>query len=1654
MKLLNWLPCVRPPQVEDAESPECYVVQAADPARKHNTIKRASLSSCIKHRYSSDLTLTRERAAGNSSLYSSAVGYAGLQSSRCPLLACAVFQIISPRMLSILKQLDDPMLATLMELGVDVPSNWRPTGDVCTAGHGGNNASGTRLCLCLASFCESEDSTKGLHLNTSGGELILALMELSLGLKNGIESQAKRMASRATTDHHWPAVGELEQCEHLVKGSHSFLVSSCYFRDRDTGSFQPAILVEMSSQHFEEHSHELSTLPHVITSASHHMSSQHVGRESNLTQKEEHSDLRPVTENPDDDDAHRFAKLPGYAEVCGDGPSIDGPYTERMPATPRPGLPFSMTSYSGLTSILDALPMMATMMDASGTIVLYKNKEAREYWDHVGRTQTATMEDEDSTTPVTAKLIMDLLFKDEVGTVCSSIANGQKWKGLLPVPRSPPSDSASLNAMVNLTIGSGRLFNSSDVLPIPPKIKSTCGTEASLESEIQVQNSPDSFPMPGETDNDEAMEICESDPANGTSQWPVPFSSPFLQPSIPPTISESFTTIFLGDDMQQGLSMEPHQSQPHQHGPIKASRSQSVKLPKLQNYDIMRRRRRSMLGASGLDEFSDCAALEPATSLADPNGLMDTQTFFGAQRVQEETGKQSSSPPFASSTEAFSDAGLGFRLSSRLLSIMHPTSEQQSIGSGDLSPSCRLYPVSQLAENSLRRRSLCFPTACRMDLMPMSADSHIIPENAEILLPLMMPGWRGLSAKSLKIGVKSTATQEVGDVASPAVQLGRRGLSTVSAKSETMSAKSTATQEVGDVASPAVQPGGRGLSAVSTKPLTMSAKSTATQEVGDVGSPAVQPGERGLSIVSTEIVVKSSGSTATNASIGDTLSPAGMITPSVFPTDDQPSSESTASLAACGGIIGARSSSVGGRALEDIGKGLSLSLSSETSTGFRLSNRLLSIMHPNFDRRSAGSGDSPVSSSRPSCTFSQPERSPRSAMSMKSFRSMTLSTEGNNFQEGGDLISTAVHPGRRRFSAVSTKSMTLTAKGGVIQEVGDTVPTTVHPVRRGLSNVSMRSMPLSENSGVIQEVGDIVPTPVQAGRRGPAAVSTEPVATSTGSKGVIQEVTPIDNIGSPAEQPGSMSHAFGKISLSFPAFDQPDFEAERKSQRDSAGDSPLTRFKSVGAASAGYNLPSAPSSLVCDVPSEAQMCCLQELHKQAEEVKEGEAWNSNSGGPACEDTDWHDVTVLPGMLLLQTDVSRRTEIEMRLSAVTEAQLDMLESMLPRHVLESVVNPHSSTYDLTQMARSHSNVTIMFMDIVGFTAMCKAVSPQAVMGYLNELFTWMDNLVDKYGIYKVDTCGDGYIVAGGLMKADEHGLNCLDEDADYEEAARQVIRFTEELMRSVPLLPYPHTMKPTAVRVGIHTGSCVSGLIGTKLCKFSLWGDTMNTASRMESTSKPGSVQISEATMALLESPQKEKFVPSGGVEVKGRGLMQTYLWDFDESPDIESAELSLAADCSLRRYHSQATLAHSQATPSCQSSDKRTSPHLQSTDNSANGASITDWLSDGTVNTLNGMDGVALSNDLRGSGMSGVDAPPRLLPIADDLKMGRSHPPGSFTRWLQAYQMSHQQHEKGKGKMRGSTNPLSNPLQAPLGTPYQPRISPLSNRLPTPYQPH
>jgi class 3 adenylate cyclase len=178
-----------------------------------------------------------------------------------------------------------------------------------------------------------------------------------------------------------------------------------------------------------------------------------------------------------------------------------------------------------------------------------------------------------------------------------------------------------------------------------------------------------------------------------------------------------------------------------------------------------------------------------------------------------------------------------------------------------------------------------------------------------------------------------------------------------------------------------------------------------------------------------------------------------------------------------------------------------------------------------------------------------------------------------------------------------------------------------------------------------------------------------------------------------------------------------------------------------------------------------------------------------------------------------------------------------------------------------IADDFAGVSVLFADIVGFTKMSARLPPERIVDMLNDLFCKFDDLAGQLGLEKIKTIGDCYMVAGGLPEP----------RADHAEAVAEMalamLGVVRELARA--------TGEPLDVRIGIHSGPVVAGVIGKRKFIYDLWGDTVNIASRMESHGLPGTIQVSEASRALLAA--KYRLQARGMIEVKGKGEMATWL---------------------------------------------------------------------------------------------------------------------------------------------------------------------------------
>ena len=178
-----------------------------------------------------------------------------------------------------------------------------------------------------------------------------------------------------------------------------------------------------------------------------------------------------------------------------------------------------------------------------------------------------------------------------------------------------------------------------------------------------------------------------------------------------------------------------------------------------------------------------------------------------------------------------------------------------------------------------------------------------------------------------------------------------------------------------------------------------------------------------------------------------------------------------------------------------------------------------------------------------------------------------------------------------------------------------------------------------------------------------------------------------------------------------------------------------------------------------------------------------------------------------------------------------------------------------------IADSFNEVTVLFADLVGFTKLSANLSPAQLVELLNMIFSTFDELAEKYGLEKIKTIGDAYMIVGGLPTPREDHAEAIAEMA--LDMLNQVKKISEK------------QGKPLQVRIGINTGAVEAGVIGTKKFAYDLWGDTVNTAHRMESHGIPGEIQVTQATYNCLAN--KYKFQERGMIEIKGKGSMRTYL---------------------------------------------------------------------------------------------------------------------------------------------------------------------------------
>jgi guanylate cyclase len=222
--------------------------------------------------------------------------------------------------------------------------------------------------------------------------------------------------------------------------------------------------------------------------------------------------------------------------------------------------------------------------------------------------------------------------------------------------------------------------------------------------------------------------------------------------------------------------------------------------------------------------------------------------------------------------------------------------------------------------------------------------------------------------------------------------------------------------------------------------------------------------------------------------------------------------------------------------------------------------------------------------------------------------------------------------------------------------------------------------------------------------------------------------------------------------------------------------------------------------------------------------------------------------------LLALFAKQRQDALVALRGAQEQAENLLLNILPRSIAEKLkASPQT-------IADQFSAASILFADVVDFTPRSEGLPPGEVVGMLDDLFSYFDTLVERYRLEKIKTIGDCYMVAAGVPSP----------RPDHARALALVGLDMLDAVRSADAVGY----LGLELRIGINSGPVVAGVIGRKRFLYDLWGDAVNTASRMESQGTPGRIQITRATYELL----KDEFEcePRGTVSVKGKGEMETW----------------------------------------------------------------------------------------------------------------------------------------------------------------------------------
>jgi len=209
---------------------------------------------------------------------------------------------------------------------------------------------------------------------------------------------------------------------------------------------------------------------------------------------------------------------------------------------------------------------------------------------------------------------------------------------------------------------------------------------------------------------------------------------------------------------------------------------------------------------------------------------------------------------------------------------------------------------------------------------------------------------------------------------------------------------------------------------------------------------------------------------------------------------------------------------------------------------------------------------------------------------------------------------------------------------------------------------------------------------------------------------------------------------------------------------------------------------------------------------------------------------------------------------------------LLLNILPEAISQRLKQGEST------IVENYADVTVLFADIVGFSQLASKLTPRELVATLNEIFSELDYLADRHGLEKIKTIGDAYLAVGGLPNP-------------LKNHTAAVANMALDVQKQIVLYNQSHGTQ-LKMRIGIHVGPVVAGIIGKGKFNYDLWGDTVNLASRMESQGQPDTIQVTAPTYHRLQKDYD--FEQRDAVEIKGKGTMTTYLLQGKKSPKTTS----------------------------------------------------------------------------------------------------------------------------------------------------------------------